>query len=214
MLDLDFGSMRGRFGRFKQAQVDGFNTLLAEARRREIDPRQFAYVLATAWHETGGTMEPVSENLNYSATGLRRTFSRYFTPAQANAYARKPKEIANRAYANRIGNGDEDSGDGWRFRGRGFVQITGRANYRQFSPLVGIDLEENPEAAQQPFTATLIIFEGMGRGMFTGKGLPDYINDRGVDYRNARRIVNGTDKAQKIATYAGWFEIALTQATA
>lgn len=86
--------------------------------------------LAQVGHE-GGQLKDTVENLNYSKEGLLAVFPKRFTPAQAAEYARQPERIANRAYANRLGNGDEASGDGWRYRGRGLIQITGRANYRE-----------------------------------------------------------------------------------
>lgn len=90
---------------------------------------RIAHFLATVWHESAGLTRTV-ENLNYSAQGLRKTFPRYFpTVTLANQYARKPQAIANRVYANRMGNGNEASGDGWRYRGRGLIQLTGRSNY-------------------------------------------------------------------------------------
>jgi len=88
----------------------------------------------------------VSENLNYSAEGLQRTFKKYFpTPQLADTYARKPQMIANRVYANRMENGPESSGDGWRFRGRGFIQLTGKRNYRLAGNNLGINLLEDPD---------------------------------------------------------------------
>jgi putative chitinase len=98
-----------------------------------------------------GQLAAVEENLNYSASGLRTTFPKYFpTTALATAYARKPQKIANRVYANRLGNGNEASGDGWRYRGRGLIQITGKANYLLLdnggiSMPMGTDLIDEPE---------------------------------------------------------------------
>jgi putative chitinase len=183
---------------------------IAEARKRRLAKPFLAYIMATAWHETGGTMEPVKENLNYSATGLRKTFRKYFTAEEAKKYERKPVDIANRAYANRIGNGDEASGDGWKYRGRGYVQLTGRRNYAEFSVRLGVDLVNNPDLACDPKHACAILFDGMMDGTFTGVGLRKYIKP-GVlrDFVEARRVVNGTDKAELIAGYAGGYMSAL-----
>jgi putative chitinase len=82
------------------------------------------------------------ENLNYSAQGLLKTFPKYFTPAQANQYARRPQAIANRVYANRLGNGPESSGDGWLYRGRGGIQLTGKANYAAFASYMQMSLAQ------------------------------------------------------------------------
>ena len=107
----------------------------------------------------------LSENLNYSAQGLANTWpSRYAVDpkanpkvpnAKANSIARKPVEIANHCYANRIGNGDEQSGDGNRYRGRGLIQLTGKANYKAYSDAIGVDLVANPDLVAEPLHACL-----------------------------------------------------------
>lgn len=95
-------------------------------------PLRMAHALAQFFYESG-ELNHVVENLNYSADGLLKTFPKYFkTRADALAYARKPEKIANRVYANRMGNGSEASGDGWRYRGRGIVQLTGKAQYQAY----------------------------------------------------------------------------------
>ncbi len=97
------------------------------------DVNEVAMFLAQTAHESSG-YKTLSENLNYSSKGLLKTFSKYFkTQAEADAYARQPERIANRVYANRMSNGSESSGDGWKFRGRGIIQITGKDNYTRFS---------------------------------------------------------------------------------
>lgn len=112
--------------------------------------RQSAF-LAQAAHESA-QLGALRENLNYSAEGLIATWRRRFTLADAAAYARQPERIANRVYAQRLGNGDEASGDGWRFRGRGIFQITGRANYAECSRALYNDeiLIERPELLEMP----------------------------------------------------------------
>lgn len=107
-------------------------------------PLRIAHFMAQIEHESG--LKPISENLNYSAQGLADTFPKYFkNRIEANAYARQPEKIANRVYANRMGNGNEQSGDGWKFRGRGFLQITGRENYLLLSKDTRIDFINNPD---------------------------------------------------------------------
>lgn len=91
------------------------------------------------------SLKLVSENLNYSAQGLLTIFKKYFTADQANQYARKPEKIANRVYANRMGNSNEQSGDGWKFRGRAYLQITGKDNYKALSKETGTDYVTNPD---------------------------------------------------------------------
>lgn len=95
-------------------------------------PLRIAHFMAQIEHESG--LKPISENLNYSASGLLITFSKYFpTATKANEYARQPQKIANLVYANRMGNGNEKSGEGWKYRGRGFIQVTGKSNYTQLA---------------------------------------------------------------------------------
>jgi putative chitinase len=103
---------------------------------------RLACFLAQLAHESGG-FTAVKENLNYGAAGLMTTFKKYFPTIElAKEYERKPQRIANRVYANRMDNGDESSGDGWKFRGRGLIQITGRYNYTQFAKGLKITLDE------------------------------------------------------------------------
>ena len=101
--------------------------------------------IAQCAHESGG-FTIFSENLNYSAKGLMSVFKKYFpSESLANEYARKPEKIANKVYANRMGNGPESSGDGWKYRGRGIIQLSGKANYEAFSKYSGIDVVNNPD---------------------------------------------------------------------
>lgn len=103
---------------------------------------RIAHFMAQIEHESG--LKPISENLNYSAQGLIQTFSKYFTTNESLLFARKPEKIANRVYSNRMGNGDEKSGEGWKYRGRGFLQITGKSNYFRLSNDTDIDFLKNP----------------------------------------------------------------------
>jgi len=108
-------------------------------------PLRLAHFLAQCGHESGG-FRVTQENLNYSAKGLMGIFKKYFpTEAIANAYQRQPQKIANKVYANRMSNGDEASGDGFKFRGRGYIQLTGRANYTLFGKSIGEDIASNPD---------------------------------------------------------------------
>ena len=204
-----FASLRKRLygGTILPGAVAGHAAILDrwEAMVPDGDRRQLAYVLATAFHETGGRMQPVEENLNYSAAGLRRTFPQRFTLEDAEECARRPEAIANRAYANRMGNGDVQSGDGYRFRGRGLVQITGRANYRAYG------IEDRPEAAMEPERAVTILIDGMRNGRFTGKRLDDYFCGSRADWVEARRIINGIDRAGEIARQARLYVLALSE---
>lgn len=100
-------------------------------------------------------MAATSENLNYSAQGLLKIFPKYFTQDTVANYARQPEKIANRVYANRLGNGDEASGDGWRNRGRGLFQLTGKDNYAKAGAALGKNYAANPELVALPEDACL-----------------------------------------------------------
>jgi len=113
-------------------------------------PLRKAHFLSQLAHESGG-LKYSQENLNYSAKGLRSVFGKYFkTMEMAEAYARQPEKIANRVYANRMGNGDEASGDGWKYRGRGLIQLTGKENYQKFGQDHGVDCVNNPDLILDP----------------------------------------------------------------
>jgi len=114
-------------------------------------PLRLAHFLAQCGHESGG-FRVTSENLNYSAKGLMGIFKKYFpTEAIANAYQRQPQKIANKVYANRMLNGDEASGDGYKFRGRGYIQLTGKDNYTQFGKAIGEDIPSNPDSVSDKY---------------------------------------------------------------
>lgn len=107
-------------------------------------PARFAAFAAQVGHESN-LLSAVEENLNYSGDGLLKLFKKYYpTPSAAADHARKPELIANRVYANRMGNGPEESGDGWRYRGRGLIQLTGKDNYKACGAALGLPLEKDP----------------------------------------------------------------------
>lgn len=124
--------------------------------RFEINtPERIAGFLSQVGHESGG-LKFVVENLNYSAPALRAVFGKYFTDdSMANAYARQPEKIANKVYANRMGNGDEKSGDGYKYRGRGLIQLTGKDNYSAFGNACGVDAVADPAVVESPGVAAL-----------------------------------------------------------
>ncbi|MDH1143327.1 glycoside hydrolase family 19 protein [Pseudomonas mosselii] len=121
----------------------------AMARWKIDSPVRQAAFLAQISHESG-QLRHLTENLNYSAEALVRTWPSRFTAQNAGAYARQPEKIANRVYGGRMGNGPEASGDGWRHRGRGLIQLTGRDNYRAAAQALSLPLLENPELLEQP----------------------------------------------------------------
>jgi len=113
--------------------VLGKNTLKSIAKYYNLTPEETAHFIGQCSHETGG-FRVFEENLNYSGAGLVTTFKKYFPNlASTLSYDRNPKRIANKVYANRMGNGNEESGDGWKYRGRGAIQLTGKSNYTKFS---------------------------------------------------------------------------------
>ncbi len=182
-------------GRLSQAQVDGTSAILAEAERRGLPNEQTAYVLATAFHETGGKMQPIEENLKYTtAAQIKKTWpSRFSTVGAAQPYVRNPQALANKVYGGRMGNTRPN--DGWLYRGRGLAQITGKDNYKKYG------LGDAPEKALEDSTAIRILFDGMINGKFTGKRLADYFGAGWSAPQDARAIVNGSDKASLIAGY-------------
>jgi len=121
-------------------------------------PLRLAHFLSQCGHESGG-FKLVQENLNYSAKGLAGTFKKYFiNESAAAAYERKPEKIANRVYASRMLNGDEASGDGWKFHGRGFIQLTGRDNYTKFTKFIGEDCVSNPDLVASKYALASAAF--------------------------------------------------------
>jgi putative chitinase len=132
----------------------GPGTMKAAMAFYKLTPVRAAHFFAQTSHETGG-FKAFSENLNYSAQGLQGIFGKYFPGNLEESYARQPEKIANRVYASRMGNGDEASGDGWKYRGRGALQLTGKANYQAFAEYL-----KNPEVVTNPdVVATTFAFE-------------------------------------------------------
>jgi len=175
-------------------EVSGSEAILDAMARSPLS--YTAYALATAWHETAHTMQPVKE---------------YGGPA----YFRRMYDIAgNRpALARKMGNTSE--GDGARYCGRGYVQLTWRKNYRLAGSKLGVPLEAQPDLACRPDIAAKIMRAGMTEGWFTGKAFRHYLPTAGTaskaQFVEARRIINGTDKALLIAGYALQFQTALVK---
>lgn len=118
-------------------------------------PLRIAHFMAQIEHESN--LKPISENLNYSASGLIRVFRKYFTDLEAINYANQPQKIANRVYANRMGNGNEKSNEGWLYRGRGFIQITGKENYFRLANDTDIDCFKNPDLLLEEANAMISV---------------------------------------------------------
>lgn len=124
-----------------------------------INTLRLAHFLAQCGHESGG-FRIVTENMNYSADRLRVIFPKYFPGNLAEAYERNPERIGSRVYANRMGNGDEASGEGFKYRGRGFIQLTGKNNYASFAQFIGEDVVANPDlvATKYPLASAAFYF--------------------------------------------------------
>ena len=138
-------------------------------------PLRLSHFLSQCAHESGN-FKFVKENLNYSADGLRKIFPKYFpTLEAANKYARQPEKIANKVYGNRMGNGDEASGDGFKFRGRGYIQLTGKDNYAAFDKFVDDDIMANPDlvATKYPLTSAAFFFHKNNLWSICDKGHSD-----------------------------------------
>ena len=189
------GVRKAPFGRLKKSQVEGCEAILdAWAQSGLTDLRWLAYMLATTYHETAFTMKPIKER------GGQRYFHKMYDIKGSRPHVAK-----------RLGN--TEPGDGAKFAGRGYVQITGRANYTDMTRRLGVDLVGNPDLALRPEIASRIIFEGMTDGTFTGRKLANYFNDTETDWVNARRIVNALDRAETIAGYGRKFHSALIAAS-
>jgi putative chitinase len=164
-------------GHLDQGQVDGINIVLRAS--EGLPTKHRAYLLATTYHETAKTMQPIHEY------GGVKYFDKYDTGKLAAT----------------LGNTPEKDGDGYLYRGRGYVMITGRSNYSKFSSILGVDLIKDPEKACDPDIAAKILVIGCTQGLFTSKKLSDYNN-----YPNMRKVINGVDDAHLIAGYADKFE--------
>lgn len=147
-------------------------------------PQRQAMFLAQVAHESG-QMKFMKENLNYSAKGLLATFPKYFNATTAAEYARQPEKIASHVYANRMGNGTEASGDGWKYRGRGAIQLTGKNNYAAAGKDLGLDLVGNPDLASSPETGIRLA------GWFWNKNNLNTLADEGKFKAVTKRINGG-----------------------
>ncbi|MDX2030625.1 MAG: hypothetical protein SF339_08145 [Blastocatellia bacterium] len=180
-----FNGYRSAYGRLSQSTVNGLEQL---GQHMEADPdltdlRWAAYMLATVKHECANEWRPITER------GAKSYFNKYEPGAKIG------KSLGN-----------TQPGDGWLYRGRGYVQITGRRNYEAMTKALGLgpdeDLIKDPDQTLRPMIAYRIMSLGMRQGRFTGKKLSDYIINDKCDYKNARRIINGLDKADLIKGYA------------
>ena len=186
----------------------GPGTIKAAAKHFGMSPERAAHFFGQTAHETGG-FKAFSENLNYSSKGLLGIFKKYFADsAVAAKYERKPEQIANRVYASRMGNGDEASGDGWKYRGRGALQLTGKSNYEAFAKWLN-----KPELLDKPDAVAAEHAFDSARFFFDRNKLWD-ICDKGVSDETilllTRKINGGThgleDRASRTKKYYSWLK--------
>jgi len=137
-------------------------------------PLRLAHFLSQCAHESGG-FKAVNENLNYSADGLKKIFPKYFPGNLSESYARQPEKIASRVYGSRMGNGDETTKEGWKYRGAGYLQTTGKENYKKLGDFLGVDLLSNPElvATKYPLASAAFFFNNNGLWSICDKGADD-----------------------------------------
>ncbi len=173
-------------GSLRTSQVNGLTAILDEWDKNwaKKDDRWLAYMLGTAHHETAATIQPIEE----------------FGKGKGRPYGQNLKMDKKTRYTDTTN----------LFYGRGYVQLTWYDNYQKAGKKLGIDLIQHPELALVPANASEIMFNGMNEGWFTGKKLSDYFNPATEDWVNARRIINGTDKAALIANYGKQYYAALS----
>jgi putative chitinase len=137
-------------------------------------PLRLAHFLAQCGHESGG-FKLVQENLNYSADGLKKIFPKYFPGNLSESYARNPEKIASKVYGGRMGNGDETTKEGFKFRGRGYIQLTGKQNYTNFAKFIGEDTVANPDlvATKYPLASAAFFFDSNKLWSICDKGADD-----------------------------------------
>lgn len=198
MLKLNFDKIKNPLfnGKFKQKQVEGLDSIMNAVNKYGVSKQQAAYVLATAYHETAATMQPIEEY----GKGKNKTYGTWYVNSLKQLYSfmngKKKVAYLYSKYPHL-------------YYGRGYVQLTWYDNYKKAGDKLGIDLLNNPQLALDPNYASEIMMLGMINGLFTGVGLSNYINNTKKDYENARRIINGIDKADTIKAYANLFEDAL-----
>lgn len=175
------GSVADQYG---QEMLPMLNKVLTDYKINK-NPKRFSHFMAQLAHESAH-FSRLEENLNYSAKGLWNVFRKYFDDeAHAETYARDPERIANRVYANRMLNGPEESGDGYRYRGRGFIQLTGRENYRNIGNRIGLDLEGNPDQVASDVETALRV----AADFWDSKKLNRYADKN--DVRSITKRING-----------------------
>lgn len=182
------------------------NTLFSAAKHFNLSNLRAAHFFGQIAHETAD-FKFFTENLNYSALVLQKIFGKYFVGVDVNNYARNPEKIANRVYANRLGNGNESSGDGWRFRGRGAIQLTGKVNYQALASALNLpQIMKTPEivADELAFESAVFFFNKNSLWSICDQGVT---ND--IILKLTKKINGGTlgleDRTEKTKKYFSWF---------
>ncbi|MCC3344498.1 glycoside hydrolase family 19 protein [Psychrobacter sanguinis] len=194
------GKLSTNFGRLRQSQVNGFDSVLSACNAYggdAINPVYVAYMLATCWHETAATMQPISEY----GKGSTRRYGKWYKNSKGALYG----------FANGEGKTYLKSDYPYLYYGRGDVQLTWLDNYLKMGKIIGVDLANNPDLANKQEYASKIMIKGMLMGVFTGLSLSDCIHyGLELEFKKARKIINGTDKDTLIAGYAIQFLDCLT----
>lgn len=192
-----FKILRDKFGSLKQDQVDAINYIVQKMDEdKSITYPQGAYILATIWHETATTMQPIAEY----GKGKGRPYGTWYKNSKGELYSFKDGSRSSVYLQSECPH---------LFYGRGETQNTWYTNYEKLSKVFGVDFLSNPDLLLTQEWSTPVTIYSMKTGLYTGKKLSDYIYQSKKDYVNARRIINGMDKANLIAGYAGVFERAL-----
>lgn len=197
-MNINFSKIRNSLfgGSLKQSQVDGINAILSSINKHGVSKQQASYIFATTYHETARTMQPIEEY----GRGKGRPYGTWYKNSRGELYSwtdgSKTKAYLQKDYPHL-------------YYGRSYPQLTWYVNYKKAGEILNADFLRNPELVMDLKYASDILVIGMLDGWFTGRKLSDYINFAKKDYYNARRIINGLDKATLIADYAKLFEDAL-----
>lgn len=168
------------------------------------NPLRLAHFLAQCGHESAG-FKAIQENLNYSADGLKKIFPKYFPGNLAEGYARNPEKIASKVYGGRMGNGDETTKEGFKFRGRGYIQLTGKDNYTRFAKFIGEDTVSNPDlvATKYPLASAAFFFDSNKLWAICDRG-----SDDATVTAVTKRVNGGTiGLADRIKHFKEYFEL-------
>lgn len=205
-------------GGLSQSAVNALEMILDETVGKGIPSAHVAYMMATAYHESGKDLQPKVENLNYTTAARIKAVwpTRFANAAAAQPYVKNPQKLANFVYGGRLGNTGPN--DGWLYRGRGNVQITGKTNYSKMKKYIGKDAVANPDIMLELKNSIIALVHCMIDGVYTGKKLSDYnlpsqyFDARAIINADKNRVEGGKKIGNTIADYAKTFEAALNAA--